>query len=104
VAFLLHDDTLPRTTNGQGKAGAQPWSALSQLDAGSWHSRQYAGEPMPAWRGFARPMPPGSTLKSNPHPGPSWPPVRPWVDWRKPCGPTSLRRGHPCSPRSSPRR
>ena len=54
VAFLLHDDTLPRTTNGQGTAGAQPWSALSQLDAGSWHSRQYAGEPMPTLASLAR--------------------------------------------------
>ena len=46
VLFLLHDDTLERTSNGQGIAGEQRWAALSQLDAGAWHSRQYAGEPL----------------------------------------------------------
>jgi glycerophosphoryl diester phosphodiesterase len=47
VPILLHDNTLERTTNGRGIAGEQPWSALSQLDAGGWHSRRYAGEPLP---------------------------------------------------------
>ena len=47
VPFLMHDATLERTTNGQGTGGDLPWAALSQLDAGSWHSRQYAGEPLP---------------------------------------------------------
>jgi glycerophosphoryl diester phosphodiesterase len=48
VPFLLHDATLERTTSGQGVAGEQSWAALSRLDAGSWHSRSYAGEPMPS--------------------------------------------------------
>ena len=47
VAFLLHDATLDRTTNGRGRADALDWRALSQLDAGSWHSPAYAGEPLP---------------------------------------------------------
>ncbi|MBP6901598.1 MAG: glycerophosphodiester phosphodiesterase [Burkholderiaceae bacterium] len=51
--FLLHDATLERTTTGQGTAGEQPWSALSQLDAGAWHSRGYAGEPLPTLAGIA---------------------------------------------------
>jgi len=46
--FLLHDATLERTTRGRGVAGEQPWAALSQLDAGSWHSSAFAGEPLPA--------------------------------------------------------
>lgn len=46
VVFLLHDDTLDRTTDGQGIAGDQPWAALSRRDAGGWHSRRYAGEPL----------------------------------------------------------
>lgn len=54
VVFLLHDSTLERTTNGQGVAGEQPWAALSQLDAGGWHSRQYAGEPLPTLENLAR--------------------------------------------------
>lgn len=47
VVFLLHDDTLDRTSDGHGTAGELPWSTLSQRDAGAWHSRQYAGEPLP---------------------------------------------------------
>ncbi|ARU04994.1 glycerophosphodiester phosphodiesterase [Comamonas serinivorans] len=47
VLFLLHDDTLQRTSNGHGPAGAWPWARLSQLDAGTWHSAPYAGEPLP---------------------------------------------------------
>lgn len=47
VVFLLHDDTLERTSDGQGIAGEQAWVTLSQRDAGSWHSRRYAGEPLP---------------------------------------------------------
>ena len=47
VAFLLHDATLERTTSGRGRADALDWRALSQLDAGAWHSPPYAGEPLP---------------------------------------------------------
>jgi glycerophosphoryl diester phosphodiesterase len=54
VPFLLHDATLERTTSGQGTAGQLPWAALSQLDAGSWHSRAHAGEPIPTLAGLAR--------------------------------------------------
>ncbi len=53
VPFLLHDATLDRTTNGRGLAGAQPWSALSQLDAGAWHSPAFAGEPLPSFKAIA---------------------------------------------------
>jgi len=45
--FLLHDDTLDRCTNASGEAAALSWSALSRLDAGSWHSPTFAGEPLP---------------------------------------------------------
>ncbi len=54
VPFLLHDDTLERTTSGHGTAGSQLWQALSQLDAGGWHSRAYAGEPLPTLENAAR--------------------------------------------------
>jgi glycerophosphoryl diester phosphodiesterase len=53
VPFLLHDATLERTTNGQGIAGERSWAELSQLDAGSWHSRIYAGEPIPSLKAVA---------------------------------------------------
>jgi glycerophosphoryl diester phosphodiesterase len=46
VPFLLHDASLDRTSNGQGLAADLTWDALSRLDAGSWHSPAYAGEPL----------------------------------------------------------
>ncbi len=54
VPFLLHDATLQRTTNGHGAAGELPWSTLSQLDAGRWHSRTFAGEPLASLENLAR--------------------------------------------------
>ncbi|HJU23605.1 MAG TPA: glycerophosphodiester phosphodiesterase [Casimicrobiaceae bacterium] len=54
VAFLLHDATLDRTTNGHGRADAHTWRELSQLDAGSWHSKAYAGETLPTLAALAR--------------------------------------------------
>lgn len=53
VPFLLHDSTLDRTSNGRGSAAALDWRELSQLDAGSWHGRAYAGEPMPTFDALA---------------------------------------------------
>ena len=75
VPFLLHDATLQRTTNASNKplalvecaqaaiknvandanmvAGNHPWHTLSQLDAGSWHSRAFAGEPLPTLEAVA---------------------------------------------------
>jgi glycerophosphoryl diester phosphodiesterase len=54
VPFLLHDDTLQRTTPEHGTAGEREWAALSRLDAGSWHSRAFAGEPLPTLDAVAR--------------------------------------------------
>lgn len=45
--FLLHDDTLDRTSNGWGVAGDLPWEKLQQLDAGGWFSREFQHEPLP---------------------------------------------------------
>ncbi len=53
VPFLLHDATLERTTSATGSAGDRPWAALSQLDAGGWHSRQFAGETLPSLAAIA---------------------------------------------------
>ena len=47
-AFLLHDDTLNRTTDGYGRADQYTLGELCQLDAGSWHSTEYAGESLPS--------------------------------------------------------
>lgn len=51
--FLLHDSDLDRSTNAQGRAGDLAWSTLSRLDAGGWHSRAYAGEPLPTLESIA---------------------------------------------------
>lgn len=54
VPFLLHDSTLERTTNGRGTAGALAWAELARLDAGAWHARRYAGEPLPTLENLIR--------------------------------------------------
>ncbi|HMN92539.1 MAG TPA: glycerophosphodiester phosphodiesterase [Hydrogenophaga sp.] len=54
VVFLLHDDDLDRTTSGRGLAGTQPWSTLSRLDAGGWHSPRWTGEPLCTLENLAR--------------------------------------------------
>lgn len=46
--FLLHDATLNRTTRERGSAAQRDWAELSKIDAGGWHSRAYAGEPLPS--------------------------------------------------------
>ncbi|MDB5777967.1 MAG: glycerophosphodiester phosphodiesterase [Polaromonas sp.] len=62
VPFLMHDATLTRTTNAAERlapgasatGGDHAWAELSQLDAGSWHSRAFAGEPLPTLENAAR--------------------------------------------------
>jgi len=62
VPFLLHDDTLTRTTSARDTLGAKhsatagdhSWGTLARLDAGSWHSRAFAGEPLPTFESIAR--------------------------------------------------
>ena len=45
--FLLHDDSLDRTTNSSGLAGEQSWSVLSTIDAGSWFDERFRGVKLP---------------------------------------------------------
>jgi glycerophosphoryl diester phosphodiesterase len=47
VVFLLHDDTVDRTSNGRGTAASKPYAALAALDAGSWFDARFTGERMP---------------------------------------------------------
>ncbi|PWH16861.1 MAG: hypothetical protein DDG60_03385 [Anaerolineae bacterium] len=44
---IHHDATLNRTTNGAGPLHKHSLSALRELDAGSWFSAQFQGEPIP---------------------------------------------------------
>ena len=47
IAMLMHDDTLPRTTNGTGAFKDKTTVELEKLDAGSWLRPQFAGEKIP---------------------------------------------------------
>ncbi|MBN3783775.1 glycerophosphodiester phosphodiesterase [Burkholderia sp. Ac-20345] len=47
VTFLLHDDTVDRTSNGRGAAAGMRYEALAVLDAGAWRDARFAGERMP---------------------------------------------------------
>jgi glycerophosphoryl diester phosphodiesterase len=47
IVFLLHDDTVERTSNGQGAAARKAYAELAALDAGSWFDVRFAGERMP---------------------------------------------------------
>jgi glycerophosphoryl diester phosphodiesterase len=79
VPFLLHDDTLDRTTNAAGRAADRAWSELSRLDAGGWHSAAYAGEPLASLQGLA------TWLRRNQH----------WLDLEiKPTEGDAERTGH----------
>jgi glycerophosphoryl diester phosphodiesterase len=47
VVFLLHDDTVDRTSNGHGAAARLRYDEISSLDAGTWRDVAFAGERMP---------------------------------------------------------
>jgi len=47
IPFLIHDETLERTTTGRGAVAATVAAVLASLDAGAWHSPAYVGEPLP---------------------------------------------------------
>lgn len=57
VPVVIHDDTVQRTTDGRGDVGGLRLRQLRQLDAGSWFSPAFSGEPVPtleevlAWAG-----------------------------------------------------
>lgn len=57
LPVVIHDETLDRTTDGSGAVAARTAAELLELDAGSWFSPDFAGEPIPllsdvlAWAG-----------------------------------------------------
>jgi glycerophosphoryl diester phosphodiesterase len=44
---ILHDETLDRTTNGEGKISEMTLEEVKDLDAGSWKSANFTGERVP---------------------------------------------------------
>ena len=47
--WLIHDETLERTTNGTGRVCDTPDTVLQGLDAGAYLHRSFAGEPLPTF-------------------------------------------------------
>ena len=47
VPVVIHDETVNRTTNGRGAVVDVTQSELRELDAGSWFSSEFTGEPVP---------------------------------------------------------
>lgn len=70
--FIFHDDTLKRTSNGRGEIGKVDAAYLQSLDAGSWFSRTFKGEPIPHFKAVLEWLA-GSDMQANveikPYPG-----------------------------------
>lgn len=47
VPVVIHDETVNRTTNGRGGIVDVTQRELRELDAGSWFSSEFTGEPVP---------------------------------------------------------
>lgn len=47
VLYILHDETVDRTTNGTGAIEAMTSTDLDALDAGSWFGPEFAGQRLP---------------------------------------------------------
>lgn len=47
VPIIIHDDTLDRTTDGEGSVSAYTLKELKSLDAGSWFGEEYSNERIP---------------------------------------------------------
>jgi glycerophosphoryl diester phosphodiesterase len=47
VPYVLHDNTVDRTTDGTGALPSLSSGVLDGLDAGSWFSPAFAGQPLP---------------------------------------------------------
>lgn len=54
VFYLMHDETLERTTNGQGLLAELPAAELDRLDAGSWFHPRFAEQRVPRLADFLR--------------------------------------------------
>ena len=47
--MLMHDEVLGRTVAGSGSVGVWSSAELHAMDAGSWFSADFAGEPVPSF-------------------------------------------------------
>jgi len=74
--FVFHDESLRRTSNGKGNFGEVEAEYLAGLDAGSWFSKKFKGEPIPhfrealKWLAFSNMQ---ANIEIKPYPGTSEP-------------------------------
>lgn len=61
VPILMHDPTLDRTTSGRGPVVHRTFAEIRALDAGSWFSSDFAGEPVPTLEEFLDELAPSTT-------------------------------------------
>ena len=62
VVVAIHDDTVDRTTNGEGKVGDLTIAQLKALDAGGWFDSKFAGERIPTLEEVLRAVPEETAL------------------------------------------
>lgn len=51
-AVVIHDETLERTTSGEGVVAERTWAELQSLDAGAWYGAAFAGTRIPHFTDF----------------------------------------------------
>lgn len=54
VLYVMHDETVDRTTNGTGPIAELTSAQVDALDAGSWHDPNFAGERVPRLDAFLK--------------------------------------------------
>ncbi|WP_346898021.1 glycerophosphodiester phosphodiesterase family protein [uncultured Roseibium sp.] len=52
VLYVIHDETVERTTNGRGRIADLTSFQIDQLDAGSWFATEFAGQKVPRLTDF----------------------------------------------------
>jgi len=57
ILVLMHDATVDRTTNGEGKVSGMTFAELRQLDAGTWMNSRFAGTRIPTFEEALAMMP-----------------------------------------------
>jgi glycerophosphoryl diester phosphodiesterase len=61
VPVIMHDPRVDRTTNGTGRVAFLTLAEIRALDAGSWFSPEFAGEPVPTLAEFVSKLAPTTT-------------------------------------------
>ncbi|OSQ32172.1 hypothetical protein TH468_00480 [Thalassospira sp. MCCC 1A03138] len=54
VLYVIHDETVDRTTDGTGAIAEMTSAEIDRLDAGAWFNPAFAGEPVPRLEDFLR--------------------------------------------------